>query len=359
MNLCAFSDCTLRLLWLGLVLTSCIQSTRGETPSAAAEPAPWEQHAKALAQAGLSPDQIQPLREKPLFKFTEAEVDLYLRYLQVVEPDLRKRIVHLARKNLGQPYELYLLGEMPFETIDPQPLYCLAKSDCLVYSEHTYAMALGHDWESFMALLQRIRYRGGQISVVTRNHYAEVDWNPSNRWLVREITQELAGDRAIAYGQRVDRAKFLAGRYKLAVEIPVEEHTTQFLPAEEIELAYPHLEEGDFVNLVRGMPDPEAKPDELFGGSAWVGHVGLVVRGPDGAWHMIHSTTPQVREQSFAEIIEKSAAEAAKPENAQKPRLLGFKFFRLEQDPLAKLREVDGPEAPIVTLPKGGTVKFR
>ena len=28
----------------------------------------------------------------------------------------------------------------------------------------------------------------GVIGVATRNHYTEADWNPSNRWLVREVT---------------------------------------------------------------------------------------------------------------------------------------------------------------------------
>jgi hypothetical protein len=33
----------------------------------------------------------------------------------------------------------------------------------------------------------------GQIGVATRNHFTETDWNPSNRWLVRDITAEVAG----------------------------------------------------------------------------------------------------------------------------------------------------------------------
>ena len=96
---------------------------------------------------------------------TEAEVDKYLKFLSATEPDLRKRIVHLARKNIGQPYEIYLLGEMPFEPYDPQPIYCLTKSDCLVFTEHTYAMALTDNWPAFMRMLQRIRYRDGQLGV--------------------------------------------------------------------------------------------------------------------------------------------------------------------------------------------------
>ena len=96
----------------------------------------------ALAAESARADPLAALSAKPLYQFTEAEVGSYLAQLHATEPDLRKRVVHLARKNLGQPYELYLLGEMPFETYDPQPLYSLTKSDCLVFAEHTYAMAL-------------------------------------------------------------------------------------------------------------------------------------------------------------------------------------------------------------------------
>jgi hypothetical protein len=123
-------------------------------------------HAPAPVSAS---DPLAPLLAKPLYQFTEAETGRYLAYLQVSEPDLRRRVVHLARKNIGQPYEIYLLGEMPFETYDPQPIYCLGKSDCLVFTEHIYAMALTRDWTGFIRLLQRIRYRDGHLGVASRN----------------------------------------------------------------------------------------------------------------------------------------------------------------------------------------------
>lgn len=187
---------------------------------------------------------------KPLYQFTETEVGAYLDPLQTQVPDLRQRILHLARKNIGQPYELYLLGEMPFETHDPQPLYCLSKSDCLVFTEHVYAMALSRDWSSFMRMLQRIRYSDGHIGVATRNHYTEADWNLSNRWLVREITGELAAGTAVKFSQRIDRSKFLLGRYKLKTSLPIQERGDAYLPYAEIGRAAPQLRDGDFINVV-------------------------------------------------------------------------------------------------------------
>ena len=38
--------------------------------------------------------------------------------------------------------------------------------------------------------------------------------------------------------------------------------------------------------------------------------------------------------------------------------LVGFKFLRLEADPLVNLRKIDGDDAPRVTLPRGGAAKF-
>jgi hypothetical protein len=290
---------------------------------------------------------------KPLYQFTETEVGAYLDPLQTQVPDLRQRILHLARKNIGQPYELYLLGEMPFETHDPQPLYCLSKSDCLVFTEHVYAMALSRDWSSFMRMLQRIRYSDGHIGVATRNHYTEADWNLSNRWLVREITGELAAGTAVKFSQRIDRSKFLLGRYKLKTSLPIQERGDAYLPYAEIGRAAPQLRDGDFINVVRGVVKPGTSVNDTFGGNAWVGHVGLVAHGPDGTLHIIHSAEPAVREETMAQFIARETAHNAERDRTGKARLLGFKFLRLQDDPLARLRELDGPEAPRVTLPDG------
>lgn len=310
--------------------------------------------AGALSASEPTPAPLGALAAKPLFQFTEPEVGAYLGHLHATEGDLRRRVVHLARKNLGQPYELYLLGEAPFETHDPQPLYSLAKSDCLVFAEHTLAMALSRDWAGFMRLLQRIRYRDGQLGVVTRNHFTESDWNPSNRWLARDITAELAGPRAVSFTQAIDRARFLKKRYQLDTTIPVERHRDVFVPYADAPTVAAALQDGDIVEIVRGVVKPGTPLDETFGGSAWIGHVGLFARGPDGAPHVIHSTEPKVREEPLAALIARETAHNAEKDAAGKPRLLGFKFLRLEPDPLANLRQLDGPAAPRVTLP-GGT----
>lgn len=306
------------------------------------------------AEPAPAADQLQPLLAKPLFQFTEAEVGRYLGYLHAAEPDLRRRVVALARKNIGQPYELYLLGEMPFETYDPQPLYSIGKSDCLVFAEHTYAMALTQDWTGFMRLLQRVRYRDGHIGVVTRNHFTETDWNPSNHWLLHDITPEVAGDRILKFAEKIDRSRFLQGRYGLTTAIPVEDHVETCLPYADVARADPQLRDGDCIEVVRGIVKPGAPASDIFGGNAWIGHVGLVARGADGSLHIIHSSDPAVREETIGQFIARETAHNAERDAAGKARLIGFKFLRLEADPLANLRQLDGADAPHVTLPAGG-----
>jgi N-acetylmuramoyl-L-alanine amidase-like len=345
-----------RLSWAGLavvVVMVAILPCRAATPATLTPT-----QTAACKQLGLDARQIVGLIDKPLYKFTESEVDAYLKFLSATEPDLRKRILHLARKNIGQPYELYLLGEMPFEPYDPQPIYCLGKSDCLVFTEHTYAMALSHNWPSFMMLLQRIRYRDGHLGVATRNHYTEADWNISNSWLVEDLTAELAGDTAVKFSETIDRSKFLKNRYGLTVSIPIEKHEDVYLPYEQIERARSRLQDGDFVNVVRATVKKDAPPNEIFGGSAFVGHVGLIGHGPNGEVHMIHSSEPRVREEPIDAYIARSTKDNAAKDAAGKPRLVGFKFLRLRDDPLKNLRSIDGPDAPHVTLPSGDEAKL-
>ncbi len=291
-------------------------------------------------ELGLDPEKIARLEAKPLYEFDEREVHAYLGYLRERIPDLRERVVHLARKNVGQPYKLHLLGELPFETHDPLPLYDLGHGDCVVFSEHIYAMALGRDWPTFFALLQRIRYDGGRIGVATRNHYTEADWNRNNDWLVEDVTAELGGDAVVPFTQRVDRARFLKNRYEIDRDIPVETIEEHFIPFDEIDRVRPHLRDGDFVNIVTGR-----------NGGYWVSHVGLVGLGRDGEIHFIHSTRPEAREEPIDTYIERRTRNIEAMDAEGRARFYGFKFLRLRDDPLAGLRMRDGRDAPRVVPP--------
>lgn len=248
------------------------------------------------------------LLDQPLYTFTEDQVDQYLKYLQATESDLQARVIHLARKNIGQPYELYLLGEFPFESHDPDPIYCLDKSDCVVFSEHMYAMALSDDWWSFLANLQRIRYRDGEVGMVTRNHYTIADWDRNNRFLFEDITAEVGGDAAVKLTQICRRSRFFA-KFGIGQDIPDEPISDTYIPKDKVPAILSKLRAADFVNIIRG--------DEQ---SQWAGHVGLIAIDKDGTVNFLHSAGKAVREQPLVEYLQNDR------------RCVGVKFLRLRDN---------------------------
>ncbi|MBC8185878.1 DUF1460 domain-containing protein [candidate division KSB1 bacterium] len=332
-----------------------------------------EKDIQAVDMLQLHHETLQQLKAKPIYEFSPEEVNIYLGYLQSVEPDLRQRIQHLAKKCVGQPYKIFLLGEFPYEIYDADPLFSLEESDCVVFSEHIYAMALSYDWKSFFALLQRIRYKNGEIGLATRNHYTEFDWDVNNNWLVQDITGELAGEETEFETTVVNRAKFLS-RWEIGQTISVDTVTWSYIPYQKLPEIINKLQPGDFVNIVRGYETGK-----------WVGHVGLITKSQDGTINFLHSTTPKVKEQPLIELFttaekynedrraynrqvdlenqkirnynkklrEKYQVEKHPKEKKLKrtrPYFYGFKFLRLQEDPLWELIKIDGFMAPKVKI---------
>ena len=278
----------------------------------------------AIPGAPPAPTPLAELLHKPVYRMTPFEAGQYITHMHGAQPDLRKRIAAIGRQNIGQPYSLNLLGEFPYEIHDSLPLFSLAQSDCVVFAEHTYAMALSQSWEEFLWMLQRIRYRDGVIGVATRNHYTEMDWNVANRWLVTDISAELAGSVAggtgPSYGLTVDRARFLRTRHNTVRAIPIETSRQAYVAKEQVAAIAGRLQEGDLVNVISTRD-----------GEYWASHVGLVVLGPGGERHFLHSSEPQVREETFDAYITRTLErqQRAAREGTPGQSLAGFKFLRL------------------------------
>jgi hypothetical protein len=242
---------------------------------------------------------------KQIYQMTPQEAGAFIAEEWRSEPDLRKRIAAIGRRNIGQPYQLNLLGEFPYELHDTLPMFSLGASDCLVFAEHTYAMALSASWEEFFWTLQRIRYKDGVIGVASRNHYMEVDWNINNRWLLTDTSS------GASYAMRVDRARFLKTQHNVESDIAPQDTVEAYLPVERAVREFGTLGEGDMVEVV-----------SLRKGQHMVTHVGLVVLDAQGQRRFLHSSAPAVREEPFEAFI---ARTQARPNNG----LAGFKFLRL------------------------------
>jgi hypothetical protein len=270
-----------------------------------------------------APLTVPALLSKPLFQMTPIEAGRYIAHMQQSEPDLRKRIAAIGRQNIGQPYILNLLGEFPYQLHDNLPMYSLTHSDCVVFAEHTYAMALSSSWEEFFWMLQRIRYTQGVIGVATRNHYTELDWNVQNSWLVTDVTATLAGPATATYMQTVDRQKFLKTRHGTDAPFAVQTAAISYIPKEKVAEIASQLQAGDFVNVISTQ-----------NGGSWASHVGLVVVDAQGRRNFLHSSEPQVREESFDSYIGRMAERDARNALAGKKSatLAGFKFLRLNDN---------------------------
>lgn len=280
----------------------------------ACETPPPRAHPGAPPPAPASPP------ERPLFTLDEMELDACLRTLRGRCPDLPQRVLHLARRSIGQPYDIYLLGEFPYETFDPDPLYCLSRSDCLTFCEHIYAMALSDDWWSFLRALQRLRYRDGQIGMLTRNHYTEADWNRANAFVFEDLTARLGGGAAcVPMNGVIRRAPFFA-KFGIGQDIPDETLADVYIPTANVPAIEGELRDGDMVNIVRG--DAQAQ---------WVGHTGLIAHGADGTVNLLHSASPAVREQPLREYLAGNA------------RCVGARFLRLRPDAEAQMRAALAP----------------
>jgi len=296
-------------------------------PAAPSAPAPVVAAARPAPAPDVAPppatEPLDAVLAKPLYRMQPVEAGRYIAWVHEAEPDLRKRIAAIGRKNLGQPYRLNLLGEFPYQVHDDLPMFSLDHSDCVVFAEHTYAMALSQSWEEFFWMLQRIRYRDGIVGVATRNHYTEMDWNVANRWLVTDVSAELAGPDGPAYTMTIDRARFLKTRHRTDADIPVETSRQAYVPKNRVAAVAAQLREGDLVNVI-----------STRNGDYYASHVGLVVLGPDGQRRLLHSSEPQVREETFESFIARAAAREERNRQAGRNGqvLAGFKFLRLNDD---------------------------
>ncbi len=327
----------------------------------------------AAQKTNISIERALELKEKKLYELNPKDMNEYLGYIQNLIPDVPNRVMHLARKNLGQQYKIYLLGEFPFEIYDTDPLFCLEKSDCLVFTEHIYAMSLAKDWQQFFSLLQRIRYKDGEISTTTRNHSTIPQWIENNNWLIEDIMNEIDPMLTRPIQFKFNPNNELISDYKVNPNFPTQEVSTSYIPLDNISKIIDKLKPGDFVNVIRGFEEP----------NLWCSHVGFITKNEDGTVNFLDSAEPVVRETPLLEYVERCRKnnESYKINNKlvderkknpdlnkgkkflffkskekslkKKPLHFGFKFYHIETDPIKNLIDIDGADAPRVTGPKG------
>jgi hypothetical protein len=293
---------------------------QNDTASAAAAAAAPPTTRAMLDRSGKESPIVHPLRaarslaeleKAPLYTFNEAEVNVYLKHLHETVKDPIARVIHLARKNIGQPYAIYLLGEFPYETYDPDPMYCLEKSDCVTFVEHTYAMALSKDWPSFFRTLQRIRYKDGQVGLLTRNNESVADWEPNNSWLFEDVTDKLGdGHQTVPLHLFWQPSKFY-GQFGIGKDLPDVTVNSTYIPASNVPNILKDLKAGDLIHIVRGNAKEQ-----------YVGHFTMVTDPTVPGVGLIQSHEPRVSEGTVMGFLKYNAK-----------KTLGIKVLRPRANP--------------------------
>lgn len=242
------------------------------------------------------------------------------------------KIESIGASFLGSPYVLGNLGEGPGGELDQDPLYRFDVFDCVTLVETVSALALAKDYPDFEKKMMEIRYAGGKISFLTRNHFTDRDWVPNNvkAGFVRDITREVAEDAEVSIARaRVDVSGWCAKMKPDSVVVPgsddaekearlekIREQAKAF-PAEDIELPYLSLEmllgpggqalldripSAAIVDIVR----PNWDLVEAAGTRMNVSHQGFAIR-KDGQLLFRHASSSgdkKVREQPLREYLE-------------------------------------------------------
>lgn len=127
----------------------------------------------------------------------ETAIARELRAIHAAHPDLPGRIEAVSERFLGVPYRLGPLGEGEGGEYDRNPRISFRELDCTTFIEETMALSLEPGLEKAKTLLQRVRYKDGEVRYEARNHFPETDWMSNNiaAGFLTDITAKVAGRR--------------------------------------------------------------------------------------------------------------------------------------------------------------------
>lgn len=189
-----------------------------------------------------------------LSRFTPAQMAGAYQYANILP--LGQRVAFWADLAANDTvYQLDPLGEGAKQQPDDGPLYDFTHVDCVTYVEQVYAFTLTSNYDAFQDMLQRIRYRDGQVDYRWRNHYLVSDWLPANSWFTHDVTDELGGKAVKSMTKTISRGKFFSGKgLPQYANIPDESSTTTYIPRERVAALLPTLRSGDMVIFVLDTP---------------------------------------------------------------------------------------------------------
>lgn len=127
--------------------------------------------------------------------------------VRATNPKLADRMNRYSEKLLGQPYLVDPLGEGADGTFDRDPRFREDGFDCTTFVETVVSVAKAKRKVDILNYMDTIRYKFGQVSFETRNHFTGLDWirNNSNIGLLRDITQSISPENTYLASALVEK----------------------------------------------------------------------------------------------------------------------------------------------------------
>lgn len=202
--------------------------------------------------------------------------------------DPGKSIVAIGKTFLGTRYQAHTL-EYPKEllVINFQGL------DCTTFIENVLAFYLlkqkkGTSFEDFVAILQKIRYRNGQIDGYSSRLHYFTEWiaNNEEKGIIRDITRDLGGHspgkirnfmskNRDAYEALSDDTQFKALRL---IENDLEQTPYLVVRQKELDVMIPKLKDGDIIAFATSIDGLD------------VTHTGVAVQQGE-QMHLLHASS--------------------------------------------------------------------
>jgi hypothetical protein len=226
----------------------------------------------ALSIAALNAPAAWP--QQRLYQMSPMEIDSLLRRTSTAESEFLQRLLIYSARALGTPYRWFPLGEGAKGKYDRDPLIDFTRVDCLTFCEQTLAMTLSQNSGEMFQILQRLRYRDGDIDIRNRNHFAMADWLPNNSWLVEDVTSAIGGELTTSMTKTIDRIAALRKKGVPEKELsnipPQQTITVQYIPEANLPETKAKLQGGEIGCVVQSRP------------GIIVAHLGFVLRDGSG-----------------------------------------------------------------------------
>jgi D-alanyl-D-alanine carboxypeptidase/D-alanyl-D-alanine-endopeptidase (penicillin-binding protein 4) len=243
-----------------------------------------------------------------IYTMSHGDMDAYLKNLQKTTPSFDDRVVEIAKRSFGTPYIGDPLGEGPDGRYDKDPQMDLSRVDCVTFIEQTIALAASDSYQSAFDMLQKIRYKNGEVSFEKRNHFMIADWIANNKFC-RDVSWEL-GVPTSKVTRKMGRKHFYETKKipELANGVEEEVLDLNYVPASEAARAEKRLPSPSLILFV-------GKVDWLF-----VLHCGLFVRAENGKGYVYNASSKDMKvvASEFAPIFDNTT------------RYLGFTAYNID-----------------------------